>query len=84
MKSTPANPCVITHFIDRGACVYCRLLSVLLMQIIKFGGKLVVNSHCSSIERHDFKRSKVNFCILLFNRLHRGDVIDEQLQAFIS
>ena len=73
MKSTPANPCVITHFIDRGACVYCRLLSVLLMQIIKFGGKLVVNSHCSSIEHHDFKRSKANFCILLFNRLHRGD-----------
>lgn len=73
MKSTPANPCVITHFIDRGACVYCRLLSVLLMQIIKFGGKLVVNSHCSSIEHHDFKRSKVNFCILLFNRLHRRE-----------
>ena len=39
MKSTPANPCVIAHFIGRGACVYCRLLSVLLMQIIKFGGK---------------------------------------------
>ena len=73
MKSTPANPCVITHFIDRGACVYCRLLSVLLMQIIKFGGKLVVNSHCSSIEHHDFKRSKANFCILLLNRFHRGD-----------
>ena len=73
MKSTPANPCVITHFIDRGACVYCRLLSVLLMQIIKFGGKLVVNSHCSSIEHHDFKRSKANFCILLLNRLHRGE-----------
>ena len=54
MKSTPANPCVITHFIDRGACVYCRLLSVLLMQIIKFGGKLVVNPHCSSITYHDF------------------------------
>lgn len=73
MKSTPANPCVITHFIDRGACVYCRLLSVLLMQIIKFGGKLVVNSHCSSIEHHDFKRSKANFCILLLNRLHRRE-----------
>ena len=42
MKSTPANPCVITHFIDRGACVYCRLLSVLLMQIIKFGGKFTL------------------------------------------
>ena len=54
MKSTPANPCVIAHFIGRGACVYCRLLSVLLMQIIKFGGKLVVNSHCSSITHHDF------------------------------
>ena len=39
MKSTPANLCVIAHFIGRGACVYCRLLSVLLMQIIKFGGK---------------------------------------------
>lgn len=79
MKSTPANPCVITHFIDRGACVYCRLLSVLLMQIIKFGGKLVVNSHCSSIEHHDFKRSKANFCILLLNRLHRGDTFRNRL-----
>ena len=73
MKNTPANPCVIAHFIGRGACVYCRLLSVLLMQIIKFGGKLVVNPRCSSIEHHDFKRSKANFCVLLFNRLHRGD-----------
>ena len=73
MKSTPANPCVIAHFIGRGACVYCRLLSVLLMQIIKFGGKLVVNPRCSSIERHDFKRSKANFYALLLNRLHRGD-----------
>lgn len=79
MKSTPANPCVITHFIDRGACVYCRLLSVLLMQIIKFGGKLVVNPRCSSIERHNFKRSKANFYVLLVDGLHRGDVIDEQL-----
>ena len=82
MKSTPANPCVITHFIDRGACVYCRLLSVLLMQIIKFGGKLMVNSHCSSIEHHDFKRSKANFCILLLNRLHRGDTFRNQLTTF--
>ena len=54
MKSAPANPCVIAHFIDRGACVYCRLLSVLLMQIIKFGGKLVVNPRCSSITHRDF------------------------------
>ena len=73
MKSTPANPCVIAHFIGRGACVYCRLLSVLLMQIIKFGGKLVVNPHCSSIERHDFKRSKANFRILLVDGLHRRE-----------
>ncbi len=57
----------------QGACVYCRLLSVLLMQIIKFGGKLVVNPRCSSIERHDFKRSKANFYVLLLNRLHRGE-----------
>ena len=61
MKSTPANPCVIAHFIGRGACVYCRLLSVLLMQIIKFGGKLVVNPRCSSIEHHNFKRNKAIF-----------------------
>ena len=74
MKSTPANPCVIAHFIGRGAYVYCRLLSVLLMQIIKFGGKLVVNPRCSSIERHNFKRNKAIFCVLLLNRLHRGDV----------
>ena len=73
MKSTPANLCVIAHFIGRGACVYCRLLSVLLMQIIKFGGKLVVNPRCSSIERHNFKRNKAIFCVLLLNRLHRGD-----------
>ena len=79
MKSTPANLCVIAHFIGRGACVHCRLLSVLLMQIIKFGGKLVVNPRCSSIERHNFKRNKAIFYVLLFNRLHRGDVIDEQL-----
>ena len=70
MKNTPANPCVIAHFIGRGACVYCRLLSVLLMQIIKFGGKLVVNPHCFSIERHDFKRNKANFRILLVDGLH--------------
>ena len=70
MKSTPANLCVIAHFIGRGACVYCRLLSVLLMQIIKFGGKLVVNPHCFSIERHDFKRNKANFRILLVDGLH--------------
>ena len=74
MKSTPANLCVIAHFIGRGACVYCRLLSVLLMQIIKFGGKLVVNPRCSSIEHHNFKRNKAIFYVLLFNRLHRGDV----------
>ena len=61
MKSTPANLCVIAHFIGRGACVYCRLLSVLLMQIIKFGGKLVVNPRCSSIEHHNFKRNKAIF-----------------------
>lgn len=61
MKSTPANLCVIAHFIGRGACVYCRLLSVLLMQIIKFGGKLVVNPRCSSIEHHNFKRNKAVF-----------------------
>ena len=73
MKNTPANPCVIAHFIGRGACVYCRLLSVLLMQIIKFGGKLVVNPHCFSIERHDFKRNKANFRILLVDGLHRRD-----------
>ena len=79
MKNTPANPCVIAHFIGRGACVYCRLLSVLLMQIIKFGGKLVVNPRCSSIEHHNFKRNKAIFYVLLLNRLHRGDVIDEQL-----
>ena len=71
MKNIPANPCVIAHFIGRGACVYCRLLSVLLMQIIKFGGKLVVNPHCSSIECHDFKRNKANFRILLVDGLHR-------------
>lgn len=73
MKSTPANLCVIAHFIGRGACVYCRLLSVLLMQIIKFGGKLVVNPRCSSIEHHNFKRNKAVFYVLLLNRLHRGD-----------
>lgn len=73
MKSPPANPCVIAHFIGRGACVYCRLLSVLLMQIIKFGGKLVVNPHCFSIERHDFKRNKANFRILLVDGLHCRD-----------
>ena len=73
MKSTPANLCVIAHFIGRGACVYCRLLSVLLMQIIKFGGKLVVNPRCSSIERHDFKRNKANFRILLVDGLHRRE-----------
>lgn len=75
MKNTPANPCVIAHFIGRGACVYCRLLSVLLMQIIKFGGKLVVNPHCFSIERHNFKRNKANFRILLVDGLHRRDKI---------
>lgn len=74
MKSTPANLCVIAHFIGRGACVYCRLLSVLLMQIIKFGGKLVVNPRCSSIEHHNFKRNKAVFYVLLLNRLHRGEV----------
>ena len=73
MKSTPANLCVIAHFIGRGACVYCRLLSVLLMQIIKFGGKLVVNPRCSSIEHHNFKRNKAIFYVLLLNRLHRGE-----------
>ena len=73
MKNTPANLCVIAHFIGRGACVCCRLLSVLLMQIIKFGGKLVVNPRCSSIERHNFKRNKAIFYVLLLNRLHRGD-----------
>ena len=73
MKSTPANLCVIAHFIGRGACVYCRLLSILLMQIIKFGGKLVVNPRCSSIEHHNFKRNKAIFYVLLLNRLHRGD-----------
>lgn len=73
MKSTPANLCVIAHFIGRGACVYCRLLSVLLMQIIKFGGKLVVNPRCSSIEHHNFKRNKAVFYVLLLNRLHRRD-----------
>ena len=72
-KAPLPNLCVIAHFIGRGACVYCRLLSVLLMQIIKFGGKLVVNPRCSSIEHHDFKRSKANFYVLLLNRLHRGD-----------
>lgn len=79
MKSTPANPCVIAHFIGRGACVYCRLLSVLLMQIIKFGGKLVVNPRCSSIEHHNFKRNKAIFYVLLFNRLHRGDTFRNRL-----
>lgn len=79
MKSTPANLCVIAHFIGRGACVYCRLLSVLLMQIIKFGGKLVVNPRCSSIEHHNFKRNKAIFYVLLFNRLHRGDAFRNQL-----
>ena len=72
-KSTPANPCVITHFIGRGACVYCRLLSVLLIQIIKFGGKLVVNPRCSSIAYWDFQRNKVDFFPLLLNRFHRRD-----------
>ena len=43
------------------------------MQIIKFGGKLVVNPRCSSIGHHDFKRSKANFYDLLLNRLHRGE-----------
>ena len=81
MKSPPANPCVIAHFIGRGACVYCRLLSVLLMQIIKFGGKLVVNPHCFSIERHDFKRNKANFRILLVNGLHRGDFLRRNSEA---
>ena len=79
MKSTPANLCVIAHFIGRGACVYCRLLSVLLMQIIKFGGKLVVNPRCSSIEHHNFKRNKAIFYVLLLNRLHRGDTFQNQL-----
>ena len=76
MQKHPCPSCcaVAQHQMDRGACVYCRLLSVLLMQIIKFGGKLVVNPRCSSIERHDFKRSKANFYVLLLNRLHRGDV----------
>lgn len=74
MKSTPANLCVIAHFIGRGACVYCRLLSVLLMQIIKFGGKLVVNPRCSSIEHHNFKRNKAVFYVLLLNRLHRREI----------
>ena len=73
MKSTPANLCVIAHFIGRGACVYCRLLSVLLMQIIKFGGKLVVNPRCSSIEHHNFKRNKAIFYVLLLDWLHGGD-----------
>lgn len=82
MKSPPANPCVIAHFIGRGACVYCRLLSVLLMQIIKFGGKLVVNPHCFSIERHDFKRNKANFRILLVNGLHRGDLSSDRFILF--
>ena len=79
MKSTPANLCVIAHFIGRGACVYCRLLSVLLMQIIKFGGKLVVNPRCSSIEHHNFKRNKAIFYVLLLNRLHRGDTFRNRL-----
>lgn len=74
MKSTPANPCVITHFIGRGACVYCRLLSVLLMQIIKFGGKLVVNPRCSSIMRCDFQRNKADFFISLLDRLHQWEM----------
>ena len=78
MKNIPANPCVIAHFIGRGACVYCRLLSVLLMQIIKFGGKLVVNPHCSSIECHDFKRNKANFRILLVDGLHRRDTFQNR------
>lgn len=75
-KKHPCPSCcaVAQHRMDRGACVYCRLLSVLLMQIIKFGGKLVVNPRCSSIERHNFKRNKAIFCVLLLNRLHRGDV----------
>ena len=74
-KKHPCPSCcaVAQHRMDRGACVYCRLLSVLLMQIIKFGGKLVVNPRCSSIERHNFKRNKAIFCVLLLNRLHRGD-----------
>ena len=74
-KKHPCPSCcaVAQHRMDRGACVYCRLLSVLLMQIIKFGGKLVVNPRCSSIERHNFKRNKAVFCVLLLNRLHRGD-----------
>lgn len=84
MKNTPANPCVIAHFIGRGACVYCRLLSVLLMQIIKFGGKLVVNPHCFSIERHDFKRNKANFRILLVDGLHRGDEMVHHSLAVLS
>ena len=62
-KKHPCPSCcaVAQHRMDRGACVYCRLLSVLLMQIIKFGGKLVVNPRCSSIERHNFKRNKAIF-----------------------
>ena len=79
MKSTPANLCVIAHFIGRGACVYCRLLSVLLMQIIKLGGKLVVNPRCSSIEHHNFKRNKAIFYVLLLNQLHRGDTFRNRL-----
>ena len=80
-KSTSAHRAVLSHNIEwTGVPVfYCRLLSVLLMQIIKFGGKLVVNPRCSSIERHNFKRSKANFYVLLVDGLHRGDVIDEQL-----
>ena len=35
---------------------------------------LVVNPRCSSIEHHNFKRNKAIFYVLLFNRLHRGDV----------
>ena len=62
-KKHPCPSCcaVAQHRMDRGACVYCRLLSVLLMQIIKFGGKLVVNPRCSSIEHHNFKRNKAIF-----------------------
>lgn len=33
----------------------------------------MVNPHCFSIERHDFKRNKANFRILLVDGLHRGE-----------
>ena len=74
-KKHPCPSCcaVAQHRMDRGACVYCRLLSVLLMQIIKFGGKLVVKSTLFQYRTPQFQTKQSHFLRLLLNRLHRGE-----------